>query len=127
MIRDEIKQYMNKNKDSMAYSHLEIYFTEQYQGVSKKECERKLKEEHDNGLLYEELEEKFESIKDIEKAKRILIQFEIPENLSLSTITNIMSKVNDRADINTDIIFGTKTNKNLEEDEIFIRVLMSGL
>lgn len=75
----------------------------------------------------DQLEEKFEIIKDIQKAKRILIQFEIPENLSLSTITNFMSKVNDRADINTDIIFGTKTNKNLEEDEIFIRVLMSGL
>lgn len=77
--------------------------------------------------LYHQLEEKFESIKDIEKAKRILIQFEIPENLSLSTITNFLSKVYDKVDINTDIIFGTKTNKNLEEDEIFIRVLMSGL
>ena len=76
MIRDEIKQYMNKNKDSMAYSHLEIYFTEQYQGVSKKECEKKLKEEHDNGLLYEELEEKFENVSESEKsyAKNVFIK-----------------------------------------------------
>ncbi len=59
MIRQEIKKYMKDNKDSMGFSHLEVWFTKKYQGVSQKECKRLLKEEHDNSLLYEELEELF--------------------------------------------------------------------
>ena len=49
------------------------------------------------------------------------------QNRNFEKITNFLSKVYDKVDINTDIIFGIKTNKNLEEDEMFIRVLMSGL
>ena len=59
MIRQEIKKYMKDNKDSMGFSHLEIWFTKKYQGVSQKKCKRLLREEHDNSLLYEELEELF--------------------------------------------------------------------
>ena len=59
MIRQEIKKYMKDNKDSMGFSHLEVWFTKKYQGVSQKECKRLLREEHDNSLLYEELEELF--------------------------------------------------------------------
>ncbi len=67
MIRQEIKAYMNEHKDSMGFSHLEAWFTKKYQGVSQKECKRLLKEEHDNSLLYEELEEHFGELSNEEK------------------------------------------------------------
>ena len=75
MIRQEIKTYMNKNKDAMGFSHLEIWFTHKYQGVSQKECKRLLKEEYDHSLLYDELEEHFGQLTDKEKsyAKNIFI------------------------------------------------------
>lgn len=57
MIRNEIKAYMKKNKNSMAENHLSAYFTKEYQGIKRTRCEIKLKKEHDNSLLYEELEE----------------------------------------------------------------------
>ena len=67
VIREEIKKYMAKNKEDMAFSHLEVWFTPKYQGVSQKECKRLLKEEHDNSQLYEELEEHFGELEDKEK------------------------------------------------------------
>ena len=67
MIREEIKKYMAKNKEDMAFSHLEVWFTPKYQGVSQKECKRLLKEEHDNSQLYEELEEHFGELEDKEQ------------------------------------------------------------
>ena len=76
MIRQEIKKYMKDNKDSMGFSHLEVWFTNKYQGVSQKECKRLLREEHDNSLLYEELEEHFDKLTDEEKVygKNVFIQ-----------------------------------------------------
>ena len=76
MIRQEIKKYMKDNKDSMGFSHLEVWFTKKYQGVSQKECKRLLREEHDNSLLYEELEEHFGQLSNEEKAygKNVFIQ-----------------------------------------------------
>lgn len=72
MIRQEIKKYMKDNKASMGFSHLEVWF----QGVSQKECKRLLKEEHDNSLLYEELEERFGQLSNEEKVygKNVFIQ-----------------------------------------------------
>ena len=43
MIRQEIKKYMKDNKASMGFSHLEVWFTKKYQGVSQKECKRLLR------------------------------------------------------------------------------------
>ena len=76
MIRQEIKKYMKDNKDSMGFSHLEVWFTKKYQGVSQKECKRLLREEHDNSLLYEELEERFGQLSNEEKiyGKNVFIQ-----------------------------------------------------
>ena len=76
MIRQEIKTYMYKNKDAMGFSHLEVWFTKKYQGVSQKECKILLKEEYDHSLLYEELEEHFGQLTDKEKsyAKNIFIE-----------------------------------------------------
>ena len=76
MIKQEIKTYMHKNKDAMGFSHLEVWFTKKYQGVSQKECKRLLREEHDNSLLYEELEEHFDKLTDEEKTygKNIFIK-----------------------------------------------------
>ena len=76
MIRQEIKTYMHKNKDAMGFSHLEVWFTKKYQGVSQNECKRLLKEEYDHSLLYEELEEHFGQLTNKEKsyAKNIFIE-----------------------------------------------------
>ena len=76
MIRQEIKKYMKENKESMGFSHLEVWFTKKYQGVTQKECKRLLKEEYDHSLLYEELEEHFGQLADEEKAyaKNLFIQ-----------------------------------------------------
>ena len=76
MIRQVIKKYMKDNKDSMGFSHLEVWFTKKYQGVSQKECKRLLREEHDNSLLYEELEEHFGQLSNEEKVygKNIFIK-----------------------------------------------------
>ncbi len=57
MIRQEVRNYMKKNRRRMAFSHLEVWFTEQYQGESKKECLRKAKEEHDSCVEIEEVEQ----------------------------------------------------------------------
>ena len=67
---------MKDNKASMGFSHLEVWFTKKYQGVSQKECKRLLREEHDNSLLYEELEEHFGQLSNEEKVygKNIFIQ-----------------------------------------------------
>lgn len=49
---------------------------DKYQGMSQKECKRLLTEEHDNILLYEELEDKFGELSDQEKqySKNIFIK-----------------------------------------------------
>lgn len=57
MIRQEVKEYMNENKNKMAFSHLECWFTEKYQGESKSRCLELVKKEHDNSLEIEEVEE----------------------------------------------------------------------
>ena len=59
MVRQEIKTYMHKNKNQMAYNHLECWFTKKFQGEDKEECKRLLNEEYDHSVLFEELEEKF--------------------------------------------------------------------
>lgn len=76
MIRQEIKKHMQENKESMGFSHLEVWFTKKYQGINQKKCKRLLKDEHDNSLLYEELEEHFGQLTDKEKsyAKNIFIE-----------------------------------------------------
>ncbi|MBP9562717.1 MAG: hypothetical protein KBE21_04830 [Acetoanaerobium sp.] len=76
MIRAEIKNYMKENKESMGFSHLEVWFTTKYQGINQKECKRLLKEEYDHSVLYEELEEHFGQLVDEEKiyAKNIFIK-----------------------------------------------------
>ena len=57
MIRQEVKEYMNENKNKMAFSHLECWFTKKYQGESKSRCLELVKKEHDNSLEIEEVEE----------------------------------------------------------------------
>ena len=99
MIRQEIKKYMKDNKDSMGFSHLEVWFTKKYQGVSQKECKRLLREEHDNSLLYEELEERFGQLSNEEKiyGKNVFIQevvFVNPKvhHLSIEKYTTLSKK-----------------------------------
>lgn len=62
----------------------------------------------------------------LDGAKGILIHFTINPEISLFAIHDIMTKVNNRADINAQIIFGTSTDTDFERDEVKITIIATG-
>ena len=47
-------------------------------------------------------------------------------NITLFAISSVMSTIHDKLDQNADIIFGTTTDKTLENDEIKVTIIATG-
>ncbi|QKF73216.1 cell division protein FtsZ [Aliarcobacter faecis] len=62
----------------------------------------------------------------LEGAKGILIHFSMSPNITLFAISSVMSTIHDKLDQNADIIFGTTTDKTLENDEIKVTIIATG-
>lgn len=71
MVRQKVKEYVHKNKNRMAFSHLQVWFTEKYQGESREKCLELLKE-YDSSLEIEEVERETE-LKLIEQEKKYIV------------------------------------------------------
>jgi len=63
----------------------------------------------------------------LSKAKGILIKSEINENNDLLTINEIMKKVNNIIDNDTDVIFNIEIDNNLLIEECRFHILITGL
>lgn len=62
----------------------------------------------------------------LDGAKGILIHFTINPDISLFAIQDVMTKINNRVDINAQIIFGTTTDTDFERDEVKITIIATG-
>ena len=62
----------------------------------------------------------------IDGAKGILIHFTISPEISLFAIEDVMNNINQRVDINAQIIFGTTTDTDFERDEVKITIIATG-
>ena len=74
-MKKEIEKYMRDNKEGMAKSHLEGWFSE-YVGMDKEDARWKLESEHDNCVLIEELKNEFSNIteEELEKCIKLFIE-----------------------------------------------------
>lgn len=62
----------------------------------------------------------------LDGAKGILIHFTISPEISLFAIEDVMNNINQRVDINAQIIFGTTTDTDFERDEVKITIIATG-
>ena len=62
----------------------------------------------------------------LDGAKGILIHFTISQEISLFAIEDVMNNINQRVDINAQIIFGTTTDTDFERDEVKITIIATG-
>ena len=62
----------------------------------------------------------------LDGAKGILIHFTISPEISLFAIEDVMNNINQRVDINAQIIFGTTTDTDFERDEVKITIRATG-
>ncbi|MFV7790528.1 cell division protein FtsZ [Aliarcobacter lanthieri] len=62
----------------------------------------------------------------IDGAKGVLIHFTVSPEISLLAISDIMGKINERSDINAQIIFGTTTDTTFDRDEVKITIIATG-
>jgi len=62
----------------------------------------------------------------IDGAKGVLIHFTLNENFPLVSIEESMSLIEEKADEDADIIFGTTTDNSLAEDEIKVTIVATG-
>ena len=62
----------------------------------------------------------------LDGAKGILIHFTISPEISLFAIGDVMNNINQRVDINAQIIFGTTTDTDFERDEVKITIIATG-
>ncbi|RBQ29261.1 cell division protein FtsZ [Aliarcobacter vitoriensis] len=62
----------------------------------------------------------------LDGAKGILIHFTINPEISLFAIEDIMTRINNRVDINAQIIFGTTTDTTFDRDEVKITIIATG-
>ena len=62
----------------------------------------------------------------LDGAKGILIHFTISPEISLFAIEDVMNNINQRVDINAQIIFGTTTDTYFERDEVKITIIATG-
>jgi len=62
----------------------------------------------------------------IDGAKGVLIHFTVSPEVSLLAISDVMEKINERSDINAQIIFGTTTDTTFDKDEVKITIIATG-
>jgi len=62
----------------------------------------------------------------IDGAMGVLVQFDIHPDYPLNGIGEAMDIIYDSADEDADVIFGTTTNSNMEEDEVRITIVATG-
>ena len=62
----------------------------------------------------------------LDGSKGILIHFTISPEISLFAIEDVMNNINQRVDINAQIIFGTTTDTDFERDEVKITIIATG-
>ena len=78
-------------------------------------------------LTFEELESKLQNCDYLNKAKAIIIDFEISDNISLSTISDIVYNITSSVNNDSEIIFSSNINKTLNDNQIIIKLLASGV
>lgn len=78
-------------------------------------------------LILDELESKLETYQYFNKANKMIVEFEVSENIGLSTISNIVSKINNKANAESEVILFPTINQELKDNEIILQVLISGL
>jgi cell division protein FtsZ len=59
-------------------------------------------------------------------SKGLLVHFKVHPNVSMFTIGNIMESIHDIIDDDADIIWGTTTNEDIEEDRVKITIIATG-
>ena len=59
-------------------------------------------------------------------AKGLLVHFKVHPNVSMFTIGNIMESIHEIIDEDADIIWGTTTDEELEEDRVKITIIATG-
>ena len=62
----------------------------------------------------------------IDGAMGVLVQFDIHPDYPLNGISEAMEIIYDSADEDADVIFGTTTNKNMDNDEVRITIVATG-
>ena len=81
-MRQELLEYMKKNKEGMAESHLDGWFNSEYKGLDSEEIKAKIIYQHDNSLMIEELEGEFGEItKNEESAFIEIFAAEVVKNI----------------------------------------------
>lgn len=66
-VRQEVKDYLSENILGIVESHLECWFKEKYVSRSADEIRSMIENEHDNSLLYEEIEENLGNVEEDEE------------------------------------------------------------
>lgn len=62
---------------------------------------------------------------DFTGAKSVVIEIDIPNNISLLTINDLLSNINKYIAKDTKLVSSTKVNNELKEDEIICQVLIA--
>ena len=62
---------------------------------------------------------------DLTSAKSMVIELDIPNNISLLTINDLLSNINKYIAKDTKLVSSTKVNNELKEDEIICQVLIA--
>lgn len=62
---------------------------------------------------------------DFTGAKSVVIEIDIPNNISLFTINDLLSNINKYIAKDTKLVSSTKVNNELKEDEIICQVLIA--
>ena len=61
---------------------------------------------------------------DLTSAKSMVIELDIPNNISLLTINDLLSNINKYIAKDTQLVYYTNVNDELKEDEIICHILM---
>ena len=75
--------------------------------------------------FYKQLDESFKN--SLSKAKALTIKFGFHKNQSLFIISNYMSEIHDLTSIDTEIIFGTETISNIDEEMLKYEIIVTGI